>query len=578
MKRVISYCAIVFVLVLSNSCSSAIGIVNGDGPRNLAAVLAAPDVVRLSWDAVEGATGYTVELSIDKADSFQIIALPSESTSYEDLTAPEQGDLIYQVQVFTASGPAGKSQVSVTTGRRKPNPLAVIPEYDEAKAATAVIGNQGGTLSLVNSDAVEFALSIPAGALSADTEIRMTPVAAISDWPFGEGPVGAVRLEPDGLVLNDAATLTIGFPSDVKSDLAIVGFGFRGDGREFALQSAYDVQSLTSKSPSSGGHLAALAFQQPPIRRIVLPVMELKVRGVGKTFGKEAASFAIDYPPSDAGEALDQKRAAQAIADDELTPLTKIKGTGDPARKEAFEIIKGIYNASDCQELNSQIVSFQKWRQTRNYLQLSDDRRREVTSQIWEELTDKVKQVLENAANECEKSSKQGGSGGADVSCARSLLSRIANPPAGTVSSFNLDLKNKLGNKLSDKELQNVSEKLDRCQKAYAVSGSSSGVSFSGSICGLDNPFILSVAFPGGSGKQTFTPTGATGGDVTESSSGQGCEQSGGGVYSIVVNEAGAATLQWTVMATLSCPGMGESTNALNFEMPLKPIPGASCH
>ena len=69
-------------------------------------MLTAPDVVLLTWDAVEGATGYILELSIDKGESIPIVALPPERTSYEDLTAPELGNLTYQVQVVTESGPA----------------------------------------------------------------------------------------------------------------------------------------------------------------------------------------------------------------------------------------------------------------------------------------------------------------------------------------------------------------------------------------------------------------------------------------------------------------------------------------
>ena len=122
----------------------------GGGPKNFTAVLTAPDVVLLTWDAVEGATGYILELSIDNGDSFSIVALPPERTSYEDLTAPEKSNLTYQVQVVTESGPGGKSQVSIETGERQPNPLTVTPEYDEENAVAETVGAQGGEVSLVD--------------------------------------------------------------------------------------------------------------------------------------------------------------------------------------------------------------------------------------------------------------------------------------------------------------------------------------------------------------------------------------------------------------------------------------------
>ena len=225
-----------------------------------------------------------------RASSNQIIALPPELTSYEDLTAPELSNLTYQVEAITESGTPGKSQVSIETGERQPNPLTVVPEYDEKNATTTVLGTEGGTASLIDANKVEYTLVIPQGALSADTEIRMTAVTAIQDWPLDGDAIGGVSLEPEGLVLNDAAILTIGFPVDVNPDLAIVGYEFDANGQEFHLQPSEEDKGLTDISPSTGAHLASLAFQQP-IRRIVLPVIELKVNGVGQASGKNAANL-----------------------------------------------------------------------------------------------------------------------------------------------------------------------------------------------------------------------------------------------------------------------------------------------
>ena len=61
-------------------------------------------------------------------------------------------------------------------------------------------------------------------------------------------------MEPEGLVLNDVAILTIGFPVDVNPDLSIVGFAFQADGQEFHLQPLDEVSGLTNKLPSAGGY------------------------------------------------------------------------------------------------------------------------------------------------------------------------------------------------------------------------------------------------------------------------------------------------------------------------------------
>ena len=117
---------------------------------------------------------------------------------------------------------------------------------------------------------------------------------------------------------------------------------------------------------------------------------------------------------------------------------------------------------------------------------------------------------------------------------------------------------------------------MDECKKSYLVSGTSSEVSFSGTICSLDEPFVLNVTFPGGSGVQTFTPSSPIGGAVTESSAGQGCTASGDGSYTVAVNEDGSGTLQWTVAATLTCPNISNS-RTVTFALPLQPAPEGSC-
>ena len=573
MTTKIFYRLFVLLVTFSLSCNFATGLIGaGDDPTNLTAILTAPDVVLLTWDSVDGAIGYDLEMSVDNGDSFTIASLPSERTSYEDLTAPEKSKLTYQVQVLTESGPAGKSKVEIETGERKPNPLTVKPAYDEENAIVATIGTQGGTVSLVDSNEVKYTLNIPKGALSADTEIRMTAVTSIQDWPLDGNPIGAVRLEPEGLVLNDVAILTIGFPVDVNPDLSIVGFAFQANGEEFHLQPSDEVSGLTNKLPFAGAHLASLAFQKPN-HDIQMTVVEFKVGGVGQASGDSVSQYAKDHAPTNSGAALEQKWAAESAADDELAPLT---GLTDPVAKQASLINQAISKAKNCKELNSAIVSFQMWRYDTILQGMSNDRRRAVEKQIWDDLTDKVKEVLENAATDCEKSSESGSSASANSPCAKALLEKITNPPAGTATEFNLELKNKLANKLSDTELQDIKEKLEKCKaKVYTVSGTSGPVTFNGVVC-LDKPFDLAETFATGSGTVSFTPSSKLSGVVSDASNSGGCEQSGGGSYTINLNEDGSGELQWTIAIHASCPPYSKD-GTYTFVLPLQPAPNLSC-
>jgi hypothetical protein len=120
-------------------------------------------------------------------------------------------------------------------------------------------------------------------------------------------------------------------------------------------------------------------------------------------------------------------------------------------------------------------------------------------------------------------------------------------------------------------------KKANRVSGAYRVSGESNGVSFSGQICGLDKPFVIDAAFPGGgSAKTTFTPSSVTGGATSVSGGGAGCVQSGGGNYTVTINQGDSGSITWTSTSTLTCPGIS-NTRTATFTLPLQPAPEISC-
>jgi len=117
----------------------------------------------------------------------------------------------------------------------EPTSPTVTLQLDEANAARATIGRDGGSLAATGADGTRFQLEVPAGALAEDTEIGIVPVAAIPDLPLGAQRLAAVQFEPDGLsfVAIGGATLTIELPS---APVAPFGFGWEGAGEDFHLR------------------------------------------------------------------------------------------------------------------------------------------------------------------------------------------------------------------------------------------------------------------------------------------------------------------------------------------------------
>jgi hypothetical protein len=503
-----------FILALlgtSLSCNFASKIMSsGSGPQNLTAELTAPDVVKLNWDAVEGAVGYVVEVSFDGGESFPVITLDSKYTNYEHLTAPEKTKLHYQVQVLSDSGVGGKSSVDIETAERMPNPLTVNPSYDTENSVSTVIGEQGGILSLVDADGIEYTLKIPQQALSSNTEIRMTPVREIQDWPLDGDGFGAVKLEPEGLILNDVATLSIGIPYEVDPNLSIVGFANQSTGEEFHLAYSSVEESTTGKTlPGRAVHLASPSFKPKII--IVSPVVEFKVHGAGQTSGNNASRLVKENAPSKSGDAVQQKQTASKVTQEELAPLSKEKldGTEIPGKAEAYEIAKSIYNAENCKQLNSQVVAYQQFLYRRPDANATLDQQIRNDKIVKDELKKKMKEILESTADECEKADEEGRSADTDSGCAKELWNKLTNPAGRGL--FWQNMNGLMSGEFSASEVDAINEKLDKCKKkAYFISGDIDEAHMQGYTCDSSKPFRI-----GGTLIFDFVPTGENMGTYT---------------------------------------------------------------
>ncbi|MEA2632744.1 MAG: hypothetical protein QOE66_2963, partial [Chloroflexota bacterium] len=113
-----------------------------------------------------------------------------------------------------------------------PIDLTVTPET--GNTVTATIPATGGEMTATAADGTVYTLSIPNDALLVDTDISMTPVASVQGLPTSGEQTHAVQLGPDGLQLEDFATLTISPPTDLPVDQRIP-FGYERSGQGMFL-------------------------------------------------------------------------------------------------------------------------------------------------------------------------------------------------------------------------------------------------------------------------------------------------------------------------------------------------------
>ena len=142
---------------------------------------------------------------------------------------------------------------------------------DSASAVSAAIGVSGGTVT-AHRGGITYALTIPPGALDADTAITLTPIVSLSHLPFSNGIVAAGQFEPSGLTLHRTATLRITMPGRLSS-AGLLGFVTDNDGRTLEIMKP-DVAQTSVSIPvahfSAGGvGSAAIADFERQIRPLL---------------------------------------------------------------------------------------------------------------------------------------------------------------------------------------------------------------------------------------------------------------------------------------------------------------------
>ena len=86
----------------------------------------------------------------------------------------------------------------------------LVPELDESRRVAATIGPAGGSVETTDADGVRIHLQVPAGALTREARITITPLTE-SPIPGGGSMHPGVKLAPEGLAFAQAARLTFDF-------------------------------------------------------------------------------------------------------------------------------------------------------------------------------------------------------------------------------------------------------------------------------------------------------------------------------------------------------------------------------
>lgn len=191
-------------------------------------------------------------------------------------------------------------------------PITVAPALEFAGAVTEVVPATGGSLVTTSGNGTTYTLEFPPDALFADTRITMTPVTSLEGAPLSGGLAGAVKLEPEGLTLNEPATLTVdpgGAPPPLDQQTGVIA---EGDGESF--------------------HQYPLSFGP----QLQLQLMHFSIAGAGGTTPGDRA--AMDARPPVTSQAQWEQRVAERIRQARQSEESGIPDTNWPDELEPVHL------------------------------------------------------------------------------------------------------------------------------------------------------------------------------------------------------------------------------------------------
>ena len=415
--------------------------------------------VQLTWTPVNGADKHLIEVSFGD-DFFPIAYLDAGQTSFEHFPVPEESELTYRLRTYSGSEEISKEQtLSISTPKIETNALTVQanayqpissmanfempvtdpsdPNFDPEAFANLVtinpdtgeidpqmltgepvdsveeIGPDGGTISVSAPDGINYQLIFPAGALEETTSITLTPIESIDDLPL-ENFLGAVDIQPAGLVLEVPARLTIDFPEaiDVPEGMVTMNFAYTGSGSDFHFVPYLEGGGLASNTHSMGGILAKLTLYPAsagPLSGIAIE--QLGGRGVGNGSRVKVRSTVKNRIPSTRSSRRENAAAVTQIEDDlapllpipeELAPLLPIPDELAPIlplplNQVVHEITAKISAVNTPDELGGAITDFSSYIYNYGNLSILKD----INEKLWNQLTDKTYKVFDAHKNEC---------------------------------------------------------------------------------------------------------------------------------------------------------------------------------
>ncbi|MGH7444614.1 MAG: hypothetical protein ACREKM_07045 [Longimicrobiales bacterium] len=180
-----------------------------------------------------------------------------------------------------------------------PEPVQLAITLDAERGRSKLITPNGGTVTATGANGTRYSLRIPRGALLSDELITLIPVAQVGGLPLTGDAFQTVQLEPSGLQLLEAATLTVRSRTEVPA-AEQVAFGYFGMGAD---------AHLTPILPDERG-------------RIEIPVLHFSGYGYGRAAPNDPGRIALQKAANHearlsahVAEILEAERARQLSLD-----------------------------------------------------------------------------------------------------------------------------------------------------------------------------------------------------------------------------------------------------------------------
>ena len=445
------------LLMVSISCQGLADVLPGGGanPNSFTAEATSAISAQLTWSAVEGAQKYLIERNDGETDYFTLAEIPGETTSFEDFLVPSKTQISYRINTVTASGTSAGKTVSLTTPQEFPNPLTVVAMFDTQNAHSQAIDTDGGSVSITDSKGVRYTLDIPASALDNEVTFTLTPIQDIHGLPLSGGMTSGVRIEPEGLIFNQSATLSIETTeADAADGMMDMAFAFDGEGSEFHF--------VPSSSAAVSGAVFKLAHPASVSSWNVINIPQTRSYGNGQGTSNDIRNQVRNHAPTSPADNLNQKMAVVENFQVQVVLDALLLNSGRDVELQ-------MAGASDWLEFTIALDTFKSWLDERDAIKetLKKDQLDKREEAIWEALDLEARILLNTSYEDCKKAPPAP----PNLSAAKRLVNNLLN---GT-TPFYRKFAEKMAKYSSYDELvlKGIKATLDKCSTSYKVSATS---------------------------------------------------------------------------------------------------------